>query len=48
MAEALDKFKEFKVLSEKESGMTIKALRSDRGGKYMSEEFKDFLKECGI
>ena len=47
-AEALDKFKEFKVLAEKESGMTIKALRSDRGGEYMSEEFTDFLKEYGI
>ena len=28
--------------------MTIKALRADRGGEYMSEEFKQFLKECGI
>ncbi|GKE64844.1 retrotransposon protein, putative, ty1-copia subclass [Tanacetum coccineum] len=28
--------------------MTIKALRSDRGGEYISQEFKDFLKACGI
>ncbi|GJV68777.1 retrotransposon protein, putative, ty1-copia subclass, partial [Tanacetum coccineum] len=27
---------------------TIKALRSDRGGKYISQEFKDYLKACGI
>ena len=47
-AEALDKFKEFKALAEKESGMTIKVLCSDRGGEYMSEEFTDFLKEYGI
>nr|GEU74539.1 hypothetical protein [Tanacetum cinerariifolium] len=26
----------------------IKALRSDRGGKYISQEFKDYLKVCGI
>ena len=28
--------------------MKIKALRADRGGEYMSEEFKSYLKECGI
>ncbi|GJX03006.1 retrotransposon protein, putative, ty1-copia subclass [Tanacetum coccineum] len=28
--------------------MTIKALRSDRGGEYISQEFKDYLKACGI
>ncbi|GJS23307.1 retrotransposon protein, putative, ty1-copia subclass [Tanacetum coccineum] len=27
---------------------TIKALRSDRGGEYISQEFKDYLKACGI
>ncbi|GKA33915.1 retrotransposon protein, putative, ty1-copia subclass [Tanacetum coccineum] len=27
---------------------TIKALRSDRGGDYISQEFKDYLKACGI
>ncbi|GKE27680.1 retrotransposon protein, putative, ty1-copia subclass, partial [Tanacetum coccineum] len=26
---------------------TIKALRSDRGREYISQEFKDFLKACG-
>nr|GEW40461.1 ankyrin repeat-containing protein ITN1-like [Tanacetum cinerariifolium] len=29
-------------------GKTIKALRSDRGGEYISHEFKDYLKACGI
>ncbi|GKG29213.1 retrotransposon protein, putative, ty1-copia subclass, partial [Tanacetum coccineum] len=29
-------------------GKTIKALRSDRGGEYISQEFKDYLKTCGI
>ncbi|GKB82383.1 retrotransposon protein, putative, ty1-copia subclass [Tanacetum coccineum] len=28
-------------------GKTIKALRSDRGGEYISQEFKDYLKDCG-
>nr|GEY16016.1 hypothetical protein [Tanacetum cinerariifolium] len=26
----------------------IKAIRSDRGGEYISQEFKDYLKACGI
>ncbi|GKF14292.1 retrotransposon protein, putative, ty1-copia subclass [Tanacetum coccineum] len=30
------------------SGMTIKAIRSDRGGEYISQEFKDYLKAYGI
>ncbi|GKF75139.1 retrotransposon protein, putative, ty1-copia subclass, partial [Tanacetum coccineum] len=29
-------------------GKTIKAIRSDRGGKYISQEFKDYLKANGI
>ena len=34
-----------KIAVEKETGLDVKALRADRGGEYMSEEF---LKECGI
>ena len=30
------------------TGMKIKALRADRGGEYLSEEFKSHMKECGI
>ncbi|GJT60323.1 retrotransposon protein, putative, ty1-copia subclass [Tanacetum coccineum] len=33
---------------ENQIGKTIKALRSDRGGEYISQEFKDYLKACGI
>ena len=47
-SEALERFKEFKASVETELGMKIKALRADRGGEYMSEEFKSYLKECGI
>eukprot|EP00253_Pinus_taeda_P024195 PITA_24195 len=36
------KFYEFKALVEKESRKKIKALRSDNGGEYVSQEFKDF------
>ena len=33
---------------ENEFEMKIKALRADRGGEYLSNEFQYFLKECGI
>ncbi|GJS20494.1 retrotransposon protein, putative, ty1-copia subclass [Tanacetum coccineum] len=33
---------------ENQLGKTIKSLRSDRGGEYMSQEFFDHLKEHGI
>ena len=29
-------------------GRNIKMLRSDRGGEYLSSEFLDYLRECGI
>ncbi|GJU88416.1 retrotransposon protein, putative, ty1-copia subclass [Tanacetum coccineum] len=38
----------FKNEVENQLGKTIKSLRSDRGGKYISQEFKDYLKACGI
>ena len=28
-------------------GKSINAFRSDRGGEYLSQEFDDYLKECG-
>ncbi|GKG48876.1 retrotransposon protein, putative, ty1-copia subclass [Tanacetum coccineum] len=40
--------KVFKNEVENQLGKTIKALRSDRGGEYISQEFKDYLKSCGI
>ncbi|GJU12414.1 retrotransposon protein, putative, ty1-copia subclass [Tanacetum coccineum] len=33
---------------ENQLGKTIKALRSDQGGEYISQQFKDYLKACGI
>ncbi|GJT43155.1 retrotransposon protein, putative, ty1-copia subclass [Tanacetum coccineum] len=46
--EVFEMFKVFKNEVENQLGNTIKALRSDRGGKYISQEFKDYLKACGI
>ncbi|GKE06945.1 zinc finger, CCHC-type containing protein [Tanacetum coccineum] len=46
--EVFETFKVFKNEVENQLGKTIKALRSDRGGKYISQEFKDYLKACGI
>ena len=43
-SETYSKFCEFKALVEKESGKKVKALRSDNGGEYISDEFKDFCK----
>ena len=41
-------FCEFKALVEKESRNKVKALRSDNGGEYVSQEFKDFYVVEGI
>nr|GEU75741.1 retrotransposon protein, putative, Ty1-copia subclass [Tanacetum cinerariifolium] len=38
----------FKNEAENQLGKTIKGLRSDRSGEYISQEFKDYLKACGI
>ena len=43
-----EKFKEFQNEVENQRGKRIKALRSDRGGEYLSHEFSDHLKSCGI
>lgn len=47
-SDAFAKFKEFKNLVEKQTGQTIKCLRTDNGGEYMDGEFESFLKDCGI
>ncbi|GJX88883.1 retrotransposon protein, putative, ty1-copia subclass [Tanacetum coccineum] len=46
--EVFETFKVFKNKVENQLRKTIKALRSDRGGEYISQEFKDYLKACGI
>ena len=38
-SEAFEKFQEFKAEAEKQLGLCIKQLRSDRGGEYLFGEF---------
>ncbi|GKE00942.1 retrotransposon protein, putative, ty1-copia subclass [Tanacetum coccineum] len=44
--EVCETFKVFKNEVENQLGKTIKALRSDRRGEYISQEYKDYLKAC--
>ncbi|GJT04042.1 retrotransposon protein, putative, ty1-copia subclass [Tanacetum coccineum] len=46
--DVFETFKVFKNEVENQLGKTIKAIRSDRGGEYISQEFKDYLKANGI
>ncbi|GJW57775.1 retrotransposon protein, putative, ty1-copia subclass [Tanacetum coccineum] len=46
--EVFETFKVFKNEVENQLGKTIKALRSDRGGEYIIQDFKDYLKACRI
>ena len=47
-SEAFDKFKEYQSIVEKQTGHSIKALRSDRRGEYLFDEFLNHLKDKGI
>ncbi len=46
--ESFEKFKEFKSEVENQTWKSIKALRSDCGGEYLSTEFDEYLREHGI
>ena len=46
-----ESFEMFKILKNKvqnQLGKNIKALRSNRGGEYLSQKFIDHLRDCGI
>jgi len=47
-SEALDVFKKFKVLVEKESEKAIKILRTDGGGEYTSKNFEELCSNEAI
>ncbi|CAJ2633694.1 unnamed protein product [Trifolium pratense] len=47
-SEVFENFKKFKALVEKESGLVIKAIRSDRGGEFTSNEFLKYCEDNGI
>jgi hypothetical protein len=47
-ADTFDRFRIFKERIELETGKKISCLRTDRGGEYMSNEFKNFCTNHGI
>ncbi|KAJ9551125.1 hypothetical protein OSB04_015170 [Centaurea solstitialis] len=47
-SDTFEVFKGFKNEVENQLGKKIKMLRSDRGGEYLSHEFYDYLRDCGI
>ena len=47
-SKALNSFKCFKTMVEKEIGLFVKCFRTDRGGEFNSNEFNDFCKQSGI
>ena len=47
-SEAFEKFRKYKNEVENQTRKSIKTLRSYRGGKYLSTEFTQFLKDYEI
>ena len=47
-SESFEKFKDFQNDVQNKFDTKIKALRSDRGGEYLSQSFDDHLRKCGI
>lgn len=47
-SEVFEKFKIFKALVENKIGLEIKAMRSDRGGEFTSNEFQKYCEDHGI
>ena len=47
-SEVFEKFKEWKAMAEKSCKASVKTLRTDNGGEYISSEFEQFLKTNGI
>ena len=45
---SFDEFKEFKAEVKNQLGKKVKALRSDRGGEYLTQDFIDNLGKYGI
>ena len=47
-SEALDRFKQYKQYAETHTNRKLKVLRSDNGGEYLSNKFKQYLLDNGI
>jgi hypothetical protein len=41
-------FKKWQKQVERQSGRSVRVLRTDNGGEYLSREFKQYLEQCGI
>jgi transposase InsO family protein len=46
--DAFEKLKKFKALSENQTGRKLKEIRSDKGGEFLSRDFKEFCDRHGI
>lgn len=47
-SKTFENFKKLKALVEKENGLSIKAMRSNRGGEFISNEFHKYCEDHGI
>ena len=47
-SEVFENFKKFKTHVEKDSGLVIKAMRSNRGGEFTLNEFQKYCEDNGI
>ena len=47
-SDSFEKFKEYRTKVENQLGKHIKAIQSDQGGEYLSNEFIDHLVQNGI
>lgn len=47
-SKVFENFKKFKAQIEKESGIVIKVMRSDRGGEFRSTEFQKYCENNGF
>jgi transposase InsO family protein len=47
-SDVFEYFKEFRTMVEKQTGKSIKILRSDQGGEYKSWDFNKYCKDHGI
>ena len=47
-SEVFENFKKFKSLVEKESGLVIKAMRSNCGEEFTSNKFQKYCEDHGI
>ena len=46
--ESFEKFKTLKNEVQNQLGKSIKSLRIDQGGEYLSQDFDDYFKDCGM